>query len=110
MTTTREAGQKGAQVRHAKSPEEESAIARKAAQTRKEADPEAFRKMGEKGAEARHAKSPEEESEIARKAAQTRKEHDPDAFSEMGRKGGQARSSSTSGATAQQESRQGEEE
>jgi general stress protein YciG len=91
MTTTREAGLKGAQARHAKSPEEESAIARKAAHTRKEQDPEAFQKMGRKGAEARHAKSPEEESAIAKKAAQTRKEHDPDAFSEMGRKGGQAR-------------------
>src|SRR3990167_38261 len=48
-----EAGRKGAEMRHSKSPEEESAIAKKAAETRKQHDPEAFRKMGEKGGKAR---------------------------------------------------------
>lgn len=53
MTTTRqEAGKKGAEARHDKSPEEESEIARKAAETRKE-DPDAFKKMGEKGGSSR---------------------------------------------------------
>jgi uncharacterized protein len=44
-----EAGKKGAEARHAKSPQEESEIAKKAAATRKEHDPEAFSKMGQKG-------------------------------------------------------------
>jgi uncharacterized protein len=89
--STSEAGRKGARIRHSKSPEEESAIAKKAAETRKQHDPDAFRKMGEKGAEARHAKSQEEESAIARKAAETRKRNDPEAFEKMGKKGGRAR-------------------
>ncbi len=65
--------------------------AKKAAQTRKENDPEAFSKMGKMGAEARHNKTEEEESEIAKKAARTRKELDPDAFKKMGHEGGLAR-------------------
>jgi uncharacterized protein len=47
--TRSEAGKLGAQARHSKSPEEESEIARKAAATRKQNDPEAFSKMGQKG-------------------------------------------------------------
>ncbi len=47
-----EAGKKGAEARHAKSPEEESKIAKKAAETRKEKDPDAFKKMGQKGGSA----------------------------------------------------------
>ena len=40
-----EAARKAAHARHNKSKEEESAIARKAAQTRIENDPDAFKKM-----------------------------------------------------------------
>src|SRR3989338_2999806 len=98
-----EAGRKGAEIRHSKSPEEESAIARKAAETRRENDPNAFSKMGKAGAEARHSKSPEEESAIAKKAAETRKQHDPEAFRKMGEKGGKARGSSTSNVTEEEE-------
>lgn len=47
-----QAGKKGAEARHAKSPEEESRIAKKAAETRKERDPDAVSKMGEKGGQA----------------------------------------------------------
>lgn len=54
-------GHAGAQARHSKSPEEESAIAKRAAQTRKEHDPEAFSKMGEKGGSAKRSHSHEEE-------------------------------------------------
>lgn len=54
MTTASEAGKKGAEVRHSKSPEERSEIARRAAQTRKEHDPDAFSKMGEKGGQHSH--------------------------------------------------------
>ena len=59
--------------------------------TRKEHDPESFRKMGQEEAKVRHNKTHQEESQIARKAASTRKERDPEAFRKMGRLGGQAR-------------------
>lgn len=49
-----EAGRKGAQARHAKSPEEESRIAQKAAATRKANNPDAFREMGAKGGRSSH--------------------------------------------------------
>lgn len=55
-TTTQQAGRKGTQARHAKSSQEESRIAKKAAQTRKERDPQVFQKMGEKGGKARGEK------------------------------------------------------
>jgi general stress protein YciG len=58
----------------------------KAAETRRENDPDAFRKMGEKGAASR---SEESRHEAAVKAAETRKDNDPDAFKKMGEKGGQ---------------------
>jgi len=49
-----DAGRKGAQARHAKSPEEESRIAKKAAETRKASNPNAFREMGAKGGKTSH--------------------------------------------------------
>lgn len=49
-----EAGRKGAQARHAKSSEEESRIAQKAAATRKANNPNAFREMGSKGGKSSH--------------------------------------------------------
>lgn len=49
-----EAGRKGAEARHAKSPEEESRIAKKAAETRKANNPNAFREMGAKGGKSSH--------------------------------------------------------
>lgn len=55
MTTTHhDTGKKGAEACHNKDDAEESAIARKAAETRKEHDPDAFRKMGQKGEQAQH--------------------------------------------------------
>lgn len=48
-----EAGRLGAEARHNISPQEESQIARKAAKTRKEENPNAFREMGRKGGQAR---------------------------------------------------------
>ena len=49
-----DAGRKGALARHAKSPEEESAIAKKAAETRKANNPDAFRERGAKGGRTSH--------------------------------------------------------
>jgi len=49
-----EAGRRGAEARHAKSPEEESRIAQKAAATRKANNPNAFREMGAKGGKTSH--------------------------------------------------------
>src|SRR5262249_48673693 len=55
MTMSREeAAKKAAEARHNKSHEEESAIAKKAAETRKSHDPEAFKKMGQKGGSHSH--------------------------------------------------------
>ncbi|KAJ3057456.1 hypothetical protein HK097_006384 [Rhizophlyctis rosea] len=53
--------QKGSEARHNKSHEEESAIAQKAAATRKEHDPDAFKKMGEKGGHATGASAEDDE-------------------------------------------------
>jgi hypothetical protein len=65
----------------------------KAARTRKEHDPDAFKKMGHAGGEARKEQYSEKElSEQSKRAAETRKEHDPEAFKKMGQKGGKARS------------------
>jgi hypothetical protein len=47
-----EVGRLGAEARHNISSEEESEIARKAAKTRKERNPDAFREMGRRGGEA----------------------------------------------------------
>lgn len=44
-----EVGRVGARARHDISSEEESRIAQRAAQTRKDRDPDAFREMGRKG-------------------------------------------------------------
>jgi general stress protein YciG len=49
-----QAGREGAKARHAKSPEEESRIAKKAAETRKANNPNAFREMGAKGGKSSH--------------------------------------------------------
>jgi hypothetical protein len=57
MTTTQEAGRKGAQVRNENlGPKGRSEAAKKAAETRKEHDPDAFKKMGREGGSA-HGKS-----------------------------------------------------
>jgi|GEM_PF-2143716 len=69
---------------------------KKAAETRKQEDPNAFKNMGQKGAEARQEQhSHEELSEIAKRSAETRKQEDPDAFRKMGQKGGSHSSRST---------------
>ncbi len=54
--TTKEAGQKGAKARHGKSSEELSAIAKKAANTRRKKNPNAFIEMGQKGGSAKAEK------------------------------------------------------
>jgi hypothetical protein len=55
MTTTQEAGRKGAEIRNKNlSPEERSEASRKAAETRKQEDPDAFVKMGQKGGQHSH--------------------------------------------------------
>lgn len=92
MTSTRDAGKMGAERRNQNlSPDDRSNISKEATATRKEHNPDAFKKMGQAGAEARHNKNPEEESQIAKKAAETRKSEDPNAFKDMGRKGGSSR-------------------
>jgi uncharacterized protein len=70
----------------------------KAAETRKEHDPDAFKKMGHLGGEARKEHhSSEELSEQAKRFAETRKEHDPDAFKKMGHLGGKAKKTNDNG-------------
>ena len=63
MTTTREAGKKGAQMRNQKlSAKERSEASKKAAATRKQHDPQSFSKMGQKGGSQSHKNDKNRES------------------------------------------------
>lgn len=86
--SVQEAGRRGAAERHNRSAEENSAIARKAAATRRAGDPDVFTRIGQLAALKLHSRPAAERRKSALKAAQTRRKRDPDCFINMGKKGG----------------------